>query len=80
MSLIKFDEKDHQIWFNLEPNPSSLNNKINNSNKPNINTYPKYLFFYKFPQTMPTGVNPSISDANNPTGINKVDSQIKDKR
>ena len=82
MSLIKFDEKDHQIWFNLEPNPSSLNNNINIGNKINTNSYiPKYFFFpYGYPQTIPTGVSASISDVNNLIVANKVNPQNKNQR
>ena len=88
MSLIKFDEKDHQIWFNLEPNPSSLNN-INNGNKINTNsvnsTFPiinKYFYpiFCRNPQNsqMPNVVNLSQIGTNNTLlGNNEIDSQKK---
>ena len=91
MSLIKFDEKDHQIWFNLEPNPSSLNN-VNNSNKINSNsvnsTFPifpnKYFYqiFYRNPQNnqMPNIVNFSQIGGNNILGNNETDSQKKSTR
>ena len=90
MSLIKFDEKDHQIWFNLEPNPSSLNN-INNGNKINTNpvntTFPilpnKYFYpiFYRNPQNpqMPGVIIPSMQ-GNNSCGNNEIDSQKKSTR
>ncbi len=49
MSLIKFEHD--QIWFPLEPNPSSLNKQFNDINKIKnypVNPYMKYIFPQNF--------------------------------
>ena len=85
MSLIKF-ERD-QIWFSLEPNPSSLNKKFNDYNKiinssvnPNLKYYLQPNFFIRnlnnisstiIPNPEQKANNGSNSNNKNESGENK---------
>ena len=64
MSLIKFEHD--QIWFPLEPNPSSLNKPINDYK--NIINSPYMKYYYQN--------YPNLLFRNNPNNSNNISSTI----
>ncbi len=86
MSLIKF-ERD-QIWFSLEPNPSSLNKKFNDYNKiinssvnPNLKYYLQPNFFIRNLNNISSTIIPNPEQkANNGSNSNNKNESDENKK